>query len=142
MEYYLLTNPKFTCRRNSPNDFRIVFACQRNPNTIFDTYANNPGNGEKGGRVIYPVLNPRNNISLDDLRGLNLTADVTGGSGPWDPLDYCIGGVQETFDVYFDRLFGQRDKSDEDSDNEEDEKIEEDSFSSDEDKENVNENRD
>ena len=123
MIYYLLTNPKFTC--------------QRNPNTIFDTYANNPGDGIEGGRVNYPTLNPRNIITLDDLRALNLTADGIYGSS-WDPLDCCIGHVQENFGFYFDRRFGQRDKSDEDKG--EDEKIEEEIYSSDEDKESVKEN--
>ena len=100
-------------------------------------YANNPGDRVQGGRVNYPALNPRDNITLEDLRALNLTADVIGGSGPWDPLVLCIGGVQEDFGVYFDRRFGQREESDEDSDEGEDETIEEESFSSDEDKENA-----
>ena len=111
----MLTNPKFTCRQNS------------------FLYANNPGDGVGGGRVNYPTLS--NNITLNDLRGLNLTA-VGSDGGPCDPLDYCINNVQKHFSVYFDGRFGQRDESDKDSDNEED------SFSSDEDKENVKENRD
>ena len=126
MEYYLWTNPKFTC--------------QRNPNTIFDTYANNPGDGIKRGRVNYPTSNPHKEITLGDLKALNLTAEGIDGSDRWDPLDFFIGGVQENFDFYFRRRFGQRYKSDEDKG--EDEKIEEETFSSDDDKENVKENRD
>ena len=124
MIYYLLTNPKFTC--------------QRDPKSIFDTYANNPGDGIKRGRVNYPTSNPRNNITLDYLKTLNLTAEGIVGSDRWDPLDHCIGRVQEKFHFYFDRRFGQRDESDEDKG--EDEKIEEDTSSNDEDKDSVKEN--
>ena len=127
MEYYLLTNPKFTRRQ----DIIIV------------RYANNPGDGIKGGRVNYPTLNPHKEISLGDLKALNVRAEMIGGNpldGLWDPLDFFIGQVQQKFNFYFRRRFGQRYKSDEDKG--EDEKIEEEIFSSDEDEESVKENAD
>ena len=122
MKYYLVTNPKFTCRKSG-----IRFA---------PLHANNPGDGVKGGRVNYPATNPHKDISLDDLKALNVRAEKIGGS-LWDPLNFYIGRVQENFGFYFHCRFGQREESDEDSDEGEDETIEEESFSSDEDKENA-----
>ena len=124
MHYYLLTNPKFTCGEKLLNNKRPL-------------HANNPDGGVKGGRVNYPALNPHKNISLDDLIALNLRSVVLGGS-PWDPLDFCLGSVQENFGFYFDRQFGQQDEIEVDSDKGEDEIYEEESLSSDEDKENAN----
>ena len=59
-------------------------------NDIGILFANNPDDEIEGGTVNYQALNPRNNISLDDLRGLNLADD---GGNPW--LDYCIGGLEK-----------------------------------------------
>ena len=114
MHYYLLTNPKFKCHYVNKEQYCFV-------------YKYNPSEAVQGGRVNYPTLNPRNNITLDDLRGLNLTGEYIGVRGPHrlhNPLNGCIINVQRNFGFYFDRRFGRRDDSDKDSNNE-DEKIEE-----------------
>ena len=121
--YYLLTDSKFTSQYVDTNDIGTLFA-------------NNPDDEVEEGTVNYQALNPRNDISLDDLRALDLADD---GGNPW--LEFCIDGLQKKFDVYFDRQFGQRDDSEEE-DIEEDEKFLEEIFSGDEDKENVKENAD
>ena len=126
----MLTNPNFTCH-TSRRGYIGIGGDNR--------YTNNPGDGV--GRVNYPALNPRETITLDDLRALNLKSVVYGDL--WDPLEFCIRGLQVYyFHPYFERRFGQQDEIDEESDEEEDEKIEEETLSSDEDKENVKENAD